>query len=56
MNERKFDVKKLKDPVVAAAYRTEFRDRAAGLFGLDEEVEQMWTRVKAAFNSTAKLV
>lgn len=56
VNERKLDVKKLKDPAVATAYRTELSDRATGVLGLDEEVGQMWTRVEAAFNSPAKLV
>jgi hypothetical protein len=56
VNWSKFDVKSLKDTTMAAKYMAQFCDNSQGLVNCEDEVEQMWTKVKAAFNSTAESV
>ena len=55
-NKGKFDVSKLKNLDTVAAYRDEFRANAEGLLSCSENVENMWSKVKKAFNTTADSV
>lgn len=55
-NRGKFDVKKLKDPATVAAYRTHFADNTDGLLSSGERADEMWGKVKAAFNGAAVAV
>ena len=55
-NKGKLDVSKLKDSDTVTAYRDEFRTNAEGLLSCSENVENMWSKVKKAFNTTADLV
>jgi len=52
-NRGKFDVKKLKDPAIATTYREQFAVSAVGLQSCEGGADEMWGKVKAAFNSTA---
>ena len=52
----KFDVRKLKDPATMENYRTQFAINTDGLLNNRGGAEEMWTKVKTAFNSTATSV
>ena len=53
---RKFNIKKLKNPVAAEAHKAQFAANTDGLLNNGDEVDAMWGKVKSAFNNTATSV
>lgn len=50
VNERKFDERKLKDPELAASYRSQFREKTARPLDCQINAETMWAEVKVLLN------
>src|SRR5664279_4512148 len=55
-SKRKFDIRKLKDPEIERAYRAQFAVNTRGLRNSVDETDEMWSKIKAAFNRTSETV